>query len=598
MNIYADFQIIIAHGAIESLKQIDVFEYIKSNKKIVIKETDHVEFYVITKLEDQKVELWFNDLNFKPTEFIKSGGFIKFIWKPRYNGNYSQIFLNIIGKCKLKLGITHHKHEPIIYDLVDLEITSRKMTFNQLEYMLEYIAPDFGLAISGIISPVSYESKYLSGNASISQQLIIAKSIMDFLRLNLCNYKKNKITRLTQRFKYCRPNENDIIGADEIDWMINHLDSFEPSDDNYLYDIKINNAMYDIGEIRVSSFFESTDVFENKVIHAVLFSIKEFLNKTLLSINQKIENIPKLEQESEYDEFIKFSEVIKKVTSSMLIKWKSKIHGMLESLGSLIYFFENELPVKDFRNIRPVNTMKVQKYKHYLDFFEIADQWFKIGSPDISTVDALINIRTVDELFEFYCLSHLNNALKSINATFEHNIKSKIINKDYDLNMANNIKFSGKYQLGDSLEADLVYQQKITANGRVVLVSQECRERRPDYMLYFNKSDSAISSCYVLDAKFSRESSAMQHRLFDAVIKYFHGFSDPTHKLQIRGLFLLTVSDNKQCQYSSFHSEQYSLTSENPVSPALGLVTFNFDSRDSLLPFIKDLVKFDNKVSV
>ena len=80
---------------------------------------------------------------------------------------------------------------------------------------------------------------------------------------------------------------------------------------------------------------------------------------------------------------------------------------------SCIHWYDAYLPVKRMIREEPKMTPGFEAYAHYRKVFDKIIQWYRIGKLSLAGDHFLYSLRTLDKLYEFYCLFQIVEALVS-----------------------------------------------------------------------------------------------------------------------------------------------------------------------------------------
>lgn len=176
----------------------------------------------------------------------------------------------------------------------------------------------------------------------------------------------------------------------------------------------------------------------------------------------------------------------------------------------------------------PRMTMTFQEVKPYSHVFKQILKWFRFGEFDLRKDKLLLQVKTLDKLFEYYSLVQLLKMLiqQGFDATpnkppaysYKYQTSDALYENEHDI--------ANTYHLQkDDWNITLYYQPVIRSYGseneislfRVSMINDYCT---PDFLLKINKK--ALLPLYVvMDSKFSSRATIKRHYLEKAVRQYF-----------------------------------------------------------------------------
>ena len=205
-----------------------------------------------------------------------------------------------------------------------------------------------------------------------------------------------------------------------------------------------------------------------------------------------------------------------------------KLNQSIKSLQDLHrqYLLLFDVPVSVISNL-PRKTSTFCEIKPYTQIFEIIVRWFEYGEYSLEKERLILQVKTLDKLFEYYCLLRLLKLLAD-NGYQKANIKEPVFKFDYtaaDVHYQNEKDVANTYLLSnDHVVATLYYQPVISAycfeNG-LTLYRTTTRKSyyTPDFVLKFS-STYHNEEYIIFDAKFANRETIKNIRLPEVIRKY------------------------------------------------------------------------------
>ena len=173
----------------------------------------------------------------------------------------------------------------------------------------------------------------------------------------------------------------------------------------------------------------------------------------------------------------------------------------------------------------PRKTKTFQEIKPYIHVFDIIMHWFQYGEYDLSRENLIIRVKTLEKLFEYYCLIKLldmfqkNGYIDSSNA-----IKFKYVCNDARYEAEDEIPNTYYLRKGDSF-LTIYYQPVIRSDlfqnelslYRVLYYEKE-NHWEPDFVIKCSKDDQ--NEYLIFDSKFASRNTIRSARLHDIIQKY------------------------------------------------------------------------------
>lgn len=365
--------------------------------------------------------------------------------------------------------------------------------------------------------------------------------------------------------------------------------------------VKIGVKKYSLEKVEVSTLMEGSDVYENQVIMSYISNIITFLtsfNNNTKSFNNEIGN----------KEPIRLSEMVKRHSRKKIIQSYSKAKHLLEKVSYLESVLKKRMKVSRQAFGTPIITSKVKARSHYRLLFEHIISWYNLGSPNWNEVDSFINIKTLDELYEIFCLFQIHEALTlngyvlvdKQNSLFfagftDENIRTpfSFVKKGVNITVHYEKKFWMKGNI-NTIEQDFCNIEAWGNHGNDLIPrsKKHARSHRcPDFTLVV--STDKLERLIIFDAKYSTPSKAMKYYLKEACMKYFFGIASTfTAGYPTSALFLLTPPNKNNIDIlNSYTNKEYGPYGKYPSLPFLGTISLSSKTSTEFPEILGHLIK-------
>jgi hypothetical protein len=370
------------------------------------------------------------------------------------------------------------------------------------------------------------------------------------------------------------------------------MDEFVPSAATDFAAVRVRHRYVVPQRILSEALAEDTDVYENRV----LLGFCESLGRELETIRRRTQTLVAglVDSPPSTDrEYIRFQELGAHFARAFSKKLGTRIDRLEADLGALRDVLEKQIPVRVSLPQPPQLTPGFRRYEHYRLAFDAMHEWYGHGAAAFSAEAFLLGLKSLDRLFEFYCLVRLIDGATSLGyVVFEsrHDASGEW-QQEFESRPANTYLL--KRSNGDGLIVH--YEPEIRSiPGAVPLHDthhrHDGRDSRwtPDYVLEFIHDD--VSSFVILDAKYMREKGA-RDALPKMALKYLHGISGPLGAARgAHALCMLYAGRTLgKATYYSYHARPFGLSDSTPVRPAIGALQLAPGRPDELESILKGL---------
>lgn len=606
-----DFKLIYLNGnRDDKVVDIKLIEEQKNHAEICIFENQPIAFELTTISKIYDPILWISDLSIEPTRIeTNSDGIVTYFWYPKSTGNnwYEPFFLNYFGICDIHIKATDIDGNQLYLGATQFEIKATKMTSDRVHKIVEYLSQKGEDIVASNYSITKIRSNTQQGRTKVLTLLSEAEDGLIFLENKLNNILAQKCTKLIPKYLIRPPRHNDKYDSTTVEWLLSHMDVLQPSQDIDDSIAIINSKYYSPSELEVCELYADTNRYENQILHGYLISMKLFMLEVQKHTNLICDtdnNNPSINGKGYHSFFKEMKNSYKKLFESRY----DKCNYLLHKIDRLITIFNEKLPVTEPIKNSPILTPWVKSNIHYRRVYEKIIRWYRLGKADWESEGTLLGIRSLDKLYEFFCLYKLLDGIedsgfyiiqpKSMHKKEmfrEIQYQDDIPDKKFEfkkgkttLTLYHEREFwspQHKQSTGDYNNVE-GWNVRNKMNADIRKGTGPYSKRVPDFSLEFSIEGDSFSAKKVLaifDAKYSSFEKTFKETLPLLVMRYVHGISYSTGgDNPVISLFLLNPQDKNVNSIRSFHTEGYDIYGDNFALPALGVVEVDPESEFSL----------------
>lgn len=422
---------------------------------------------------------------------------------------------------------------------------------------------------------------------SLSSYIQLLEQVIACYKNNFAYFKtqgKHTIKRTEVLVPYEKVKQ---VSRDSFNWILQNADQLAAVP--YTSGIQFHGKNFLPYQVRTDASLKSWNVYENRVIIG-------FLNTALLNAKQV---------SAEFDRDVLNEErVISRIHGSFpkeyrapIITIKSlqisfcrlllkKLNCLIDTLQSVGKQYSSLFDVQPLvLNTLPRKTNTFCEIKPYAQVFEIIVRWFRYGEYSLEKERLILQVKTLDKLFEYYCLLRLLKLLAD-NGYQKANVKEPVFKFDYvsaDEHYQNEKDVANTYLLSNGeVTATLYYQPVISAvqfeNNLTLFRTTKPPAGNPDYytpdfVLKFASSEDDEEYA-IFDAKFSSRANIKKHSLPEVIRKYSCEISAASRSSAPKMVWVLQGRVNgSENAIWKYHNSQLAST-YRPIT-SFGIVSIN-----------------------
>lgn len=379
-----------------------------------------------------------------------------------------------------------------------------------------------------------YEGKWNKrAYKSLSSYTQLLEQVISCYKNNYA-YFKTQGKHTIKRSNVCVSYENvKTISQDSFNWIIQNTDQL--ANVPYSSGIQYQGKNYLPYHIKTDTNKKSWDVYENRIVigflHTALQNGKQILTEFESDILNEERIISRIHGgiPKEYSApIITIKSLQVSFCRILLGKLKRSIDTLQNIYKQYVTLFDVPiLPLTTF----PRKTSTFCEIKPYAQIFEMVVRWFQYGEYSLEKERLILQVKTLDKLFEYYCLLRLLKLLAD-NGYQKADVKDPAFKYTYtsaDEHYLNEKDVANTYLLSNNnVVAVLYYQPVISAvqfeNGLTLYRTTKPYNSKldyytPDFVLKFSSSEHD-EEYVIFDSKFSSRSNIKNHSLPEVIRKY------------------------------------------------------------------------------
>lgn len=557
-----------------------------STSQFAIREDEALHFKVIIDEYFETLNLVLHEIETPYTHCYRSEGAWVYEWSPQEKYGYKECFFhNYYGLAELQLvardlNSSRTSTDFIFFaELQPVEVYAKKINAERVEKMLNFLARQDGKDLASAIRVTRIRAGHKAGGRTESFLLERIENNVGFLKRVLPSISYNPLSRLQQSTKLVSPNHDTLIDEVALNWV-------SENPDNLLKAFSVDEAVlsyageyYATDKILETTSINSTDIYENQVLHGFVFTLMAALQgirTKLLEANGQVSVPPAgfTGYVSLFTQINKFSTIINKKkieTCARLMREISQIYAQLRKA----------IPVSKPCTDTPRFTQKSKSNILYRQIFSRSIAWRRYGAPDWSFQEELFSIQSIPKLFEYYLLCVVKYHIQvdhSIDPVISEEQASEPDIFEYQsqhgrirLMYEPNIWTVGH---GSATRNSLVNTEGWTVNNQDKNATISKRgtvgwraNRCPDIVIEIESRNNKFDYI-IIDAKYTDSNRAFLSYLPELTMKYMHGIHyQGKGNIPSRALVIVNPSETPLTRH--FHHYDYSIYGSSPAHPAL-----------------------------
>ena len=366
---------------------------------------------------------------------------------------------------------------------------------------------------------------------SLSSYLQLLSQIIFVLQNNFAYFKmqgKHAIKRADTFTSYAKAKR---ISRKSFNWIIQNMEE--------LTDVPFASGIYYLGKNYLPSYIKtevsqkSWDVYENRVIlnfiYTVLSNAKQVymeFNKTILNEIRIISKIHGNFPTGYYAPII----TVKSLQTSFYRTQLQKLNSTIQSLSNIFSNYTKLFKITPELLVSlPRKTSTFCEIQTYSQIFEVIIHWFRYGEYSLAKERLILHVKTLDKLFEYYCLFRILTLLtengyqraSGEKSAYKHNYQHA------DKYYQNEMDVPNTYVLKSGNSTVTLYYQPVISSVcfendiglfRTTQYYMGRNYYTPDFVLKFSTGNQ--EEYIIFDAKFSSRENIKRYSLPKVIKKY------------------------------------------------------------------------------
>ena len=521
-------------------------------------------------------------------------------------------FLTYFGYIIFKVEISYCDGKSDILYTKYIDVTSRsaqtndqaRTLLNEIERYSDSIFGDwvFNKVTDNDENDVKYSWWYGSLHSKSSRYMDayieLLKDVLDKYRQNFSFFKVNAYHKIEYHQKVISYDKLRRCSRNDFQWLMQNTEHFAPLDVNM--GIKYQNKYYMPSNILGDEQYKNFDVYENQIIICFLYMILKNCDFMCKELSQSIENMRELiKKHINVRDYYSISLLTLK--SSVKSEWVEQLDSLRREFQLLWSQYSKIWPIKQSQSLTkmPYITKIFQEVRYYRDIYEAIRRWFEFGEFSLVRLNAMLKIKTIDVLYEYYCLYKILEMLTvegwypvKQNDNFSYFFS-------YERYKTENEICNTYYFQKDDKIITLYYQPKIfgwdtTENNHINLfrTTKDINGKQsfwmPDFLLKVQTKED--ETYMILDAKYATATNIQNSLLPECISKYINQISGKNKYSAVKLMILLQGKTTDEYNFTNYQNSEMSGKYYN--GPIIGTIPFGSQSKtNNLYKVISDAMK-------
>ncbi len=482
---------------------------------------------------------------------------------------YDLIILSVVlefadGTCKewfsdYMLCVSKHEEdsrniETIIKELMDFDDSQIN------EWLLSGRNNVSSALMDGMLRKNSYKS--LSSYIQLIEEIQIKyRELFPIFRTSA----KNVISKENKLLSYEKVRR---ISIRDMDWLMQNSQSLSPI--GIPTGINYNGDYYLPKRMQTESQEKNWDVYENQIIIGFLHEVHQNTRVIIDKFNNSIDNeeavLKKLKQAvtGEYKAPIITIKQLQISYSRILL---TKLRNIVQQQGALLQLYMDAIPCSLIKLYHlPKKTKIFQEVIPYSKIFDLIIKWYHYGEFSLLKENIVLQVKTLDKLFEYYCLYRLLKMLTNVGFrastkafpafSYKYDVPDNLYYPEMDVANTFNLESSRwdvtvYYQpviYNKKCENGLtIFKTTDNTNYETAYSKKNAPYYTPDFILKFISSDNSVNYI-ILDSKFSSRKNIAKYT-FDKVVSRYANQLSVTHEGSANSISMVWILQGRMDKF-------------------------------------------------
>ncbi len=412
-------------------------------------------------------------------------------------------------------------------------------------------------------------------NSRINKELNLLDRILYTYAINFPYFKSGLRYRMESTVKIDDFDRLSSLNPQTINYIVSHPEQLQRV--NYKTGIYIQGYNFQPKKTLISTVYENSNIYENRVIIGFLSYLKTYLKMKKTTIQEILSNTntiidSKINLKAGY---ILSDEMINLFITTDLEKYFCELETKLKETQKIymqyrrIFNCEEELITTV-----PKATTVFQNVHYYRNIFSEINGWFSMDEYNLSEERKILSFVTADQIYEYYCLLSIFESLNELgyeeDINKRHSYGYKLDSKYFKETLEDNT-----FTFSNGENKVIVYSQPViyskhsdTTNG-ITLFRTDGSYFRPDFVIKYT-TNGEVYNYAILDAKW-RQRKTIDFK--EMVYKYVYSIADCSEISGRRFMWVLQgKSDSPKSHFYRHYKGQISKTQGRIFENTTGIV--------------------------
>lgn len=504
-----------------------------------------------------------------------------FEWMPKKNKiyGYDALFLHFFGIASFGVEMAHEDGSVLMVVFEPINIYGRRITAQRAESMLTYISNHADKHVLNALSPTTYGSKLVHNGIAVADLLLRLESTLRDVEYLIKNIIKHPITSLRSKSFTINNPVSDQINDYAIGWITEYaglgIDASCEQDGLFRYGLSWKG----MAEVNTVFSRESTDIYENQLVHYYLLRLAAEARRILFSCEEQI-RLRQAKPSREYGDYQSFYDIARKGMNASVLSYSLRAKNCIKKLDEIISAFDKIVPTTKRKIDRITVTEKLKSNRHYMLFLKSIKEWVEVRDINWIEQNIISSVNSIPKLFEYYTILVVDQWLKSASmqpskeGLFDGFLSGKSVRLSYEPSYA---------RAGSEKSEHLIWAADFNVS----------KGRRPDIVIDINRENIHRRMLLILDAKCRAESVVINQSLPECALKYGYGIRDSAGTCPVRAVVMLYPKNEKSTDsFFSFYKSPFDLFGDSPALPVLGAQRISINNggtEDGLSKFLEKI---------
>lgn len=439
-----------------------------------------------------------------------------------------------------------------------------------------------------------------TGKQSLSSFVSYVQDVVKIYKQCFPKFKVNAKHKLSQNHRITDYSKVSNVSPNSITWLVKNLNVLQEVERD---GILIGQSNYLPSEIISSQFERDFNIYENQIIVGLLENLKNKVSDSISQYRCYIEAEERLINSLDAISQEYYTSPLISIRTKFLDKIKENYYSLRDAYDQLGLLYKRYSEVLKCSGIKfnsiPVKTKVFSELAHYKVIYNLIVKYEMFSAINYDKETIISSVRTIDRLYEYYCLLTLLDTFREYGCTLERSVLYPYslgsMRHEFDRNVANTYYISHeKYNIRLFYEPILYNYESKTTNGIRIFRTTDFNRNYycPDFLISFESIETGQTHYVILDAKYSTRFILRQHgTLFSSIKKYFLELDTYGGDSRIEMIWLLQGKADSEADVEYYHNSEMSRL--YAVRPNCAIFNMNIKNQN-LYGLFDELSKYIN----